>query len=199
MIYWVKASFIDSLKNTNFVPYQKTKLKNQTGKVGEAFNYTIPDSSFIDDDGNNTITCYVTSRLPLGLDYDPDTRTFSGIPTEAGTFTVSIKAIDEANASVSATFSLKIGNPSGVDNQTLDASIRVFPNPTKGDLTVSFDSTPYDTAIIRITNMIGEEIFSKTIHDIATESINLTSNSKGLYFISLIIDGEIINRKICLE
>jgi hypothetical protein len=85
---WVSASFIETLRNTNFVPYQKTKLKNQAGKVGEAFNYTIPDSSFIDDDGNNTLTCYVTSRLPLGLDYDPDTRTFSGTPTEAGTFTV---------------------------------------------------------------------------------------------------------------
>jgi hypothetical protein len=196
---WVSASFIDSLKHTNFVPYLKNKLPNQTGKAGVSFNYTIPDSAFIDDDGNNTITCYVTSRLPSGLNYDPDTRTFSGIPTEAGSFIVNVKAIDETDASASASFTLKIDNASGINNQTFDQSIRVFPNPTKGAFTVSFGTAAYRTAIIKVYNMTGEEIFSKTICTISDESIDLNSNPKGLYLLSLIIDGAIINRKICLE
>jgi len=60
-------------------------------------------------------TCSVTSRLPFGLDYDPDTRVFSGTPTEAGTYTVSIKAPDEAYTYVSASFILKIDHASGIN------------------------------------------------------------------------------------
>jgi len=84
-VYWVRIdNIIDSLRHTNFLPYLKTKLKSQTGKVGEPFSYTIPDSTFIDDDGNNTLFCNVSSRLPAWLNYDPETRSFTGIPTESG-------------------------------------------------------------------------------------------------------------------
>ncbi len=198
-LFWVSTSFITTLKNTNFVPYQKTKLKNLTGKVGDSFNYTIPDSAFIDDDGNNTLTCYVTSRLPLGIDYDPDTRTFSGSPNETGTFTVNIKAIDEADAYVSTSFTLKIDNASGINNLSSDESIRVYPNPTKGDITLAFGTIAFQTANVKITNITGAVLFSKTISKSASECINLSANPKGLYFLSLTIDGVTINRKICLK
>jgi len=198
-LYWVSTSFIETLKNTNFVPYLKTKPKNQTGKVGESFSYTVPDSTFIDDNGNSTLTYFVTSRLPSGLDFDSDTRTFYGTPTEAGTFTVTVLATDAAEVSASTTFSLKINVASGIDNQDLDEKIRLFPNPVKDKLQLSFGTEAYRNANIMISNISGEIVVSSLVNHGSTATIDLTGKAPGIYFLLLNIDGEIINRKFCLE
>jgi hypothetical protein len=199
VVYWISASFIEILRSTNFVPYLKTKPKNQSGKVGESFSYLIPDSTFIDDDGNETLTWHITSRLPAGLDFDTETRTLSGIPTESGTFTVSVLATDAAEASASATFSLKINVASGIDDRESNQNIRLFPNPVKDQLHLSLGSEAYRNANIMISNMSGKEIVSSSIHQGSTVTIDLTGNPGGFYFLMLTIDGEIINRKFYLE
>jgi len=59
--YWVKIdNIIDSLRNTNFVPYLNQAIPNQSVDSSQSFNYTFPDSTFIDDDGNNTLTYSAT-------------------------------------------------------------------------------------------------------------------------------------------
>ncbi|MFA6127737.1 MAG: putative Ig domain-containing protein [Bacteroidales bacterium] len=198
-IYWVSTSFIETLKNTNFVPYLKSKPKNQTGKVGELFNYVLPDSTFIDDDGNNTLTCYITSRLPSGLEFDSETLTLAGTPTEAGTFTVTVLATDAVEASASTTFSLKINVASGIDNQGLNQNIRLFPNPVKDKLHLSFGTGAYRNANIMISSIAGEIVVSSIMHRGSTATIDLTGKAPGIYVLRLSIDGEIINRKFCLE
>jgi len=160
-VYWVRIdSMIDSLKHINFLPYLKTKLKNQTGKVGVPFSFTIPDSTFIDDDGNNTLSCDVSSRLPAWLNYDPDTRSFTGIPTESGNLNITVKVIDADGASASTYFSLKVENASSSMNQPLEQSFRCFPNPAKDKIYLSFGTEEYCNANVLITDRIGKEIFS---------------------------------------
>ncbi|MGD1047052.1 MAG: putative Ig domain-containing protein [Bacteroidota bacterium] len=110
-IYWVKVdSLIDSLKHTNFVPYVKNPIHSQTAIKDSSFNYQIPDSTFIDDDGNNTLTYSATlingNPLPAWLSFDPATRTFSGTPTAAATISIKVTATDTASASVSSTFNI---------------------------------------------------------------------------------------------
>ncbi|MCX6225161.1 MAG: putative Ig domain-containing protein, partial [Bacteroidia bacterium] len=198
-IYWVSTSFIETLKNTNFVPYLKTKLKNQTGKVGESFSYTIPDSTFIDDDGNNTLTWYVTSRLPEGLNFDADTRTLSGTPSEAETFKVTVLAIDSSEVSVSTTFTLKINNSSGLNIEALEQAVQIFPNPAKDRIYLSIAKADYCQANISITDLSGKQIFSSIIQYSPLAMINLRANPAGIYFLKLTVDGVVINKKILLE
>lgn len=198
-IYWIKADFIDSLSKTNFVPYQRTQIPNQTAKLGSSFHYQIPDSTFIDDDGNSTLTCYVTSRLPEWLNYDPETMSFDGIPTEAGNVNIIVKAIDTDGASASTSFSLKIENASSSINQPLEQSFRLFPNPAKDKIHLSFGTASYGNAKITITDRIGKEIFSEMIHNCSTATIDLQGNSAGMYFLNINIEGMILHKKIILE
>jgi len=198
-VYWVRVdSLIDSLKSTNYLPYLKTKLKTQTAKIGEQFAFTIPDSTFIDDDGNNTLTCNVSSRLPAWLNYDPETRSFTGIPTEAGNLNITVKAIDAEGASASTTFLLKVENSSGFNDQPFEQSIRLFPNPAKGKILLSFGTNTYNDAKVGITDLIGKEVFSGIIHGCSSSTIDLTGNPAGIYFFKLDIDGEVINKRIVL-
>ncbi len=198
-LYWISAGFIDRLRNSNFVPYVKTKLKNQTGKVGEAFNQVIPDSTFIDDDGNNTLSVYVTSRLPNGLNFDSDTRTFSGTPSEAGTFTVTVLAIDSEEASVSTTFTLKINNSSGISVESMERDVVIYPNPARDRIHLSFGNPDNQQATVIITDLSGKQIFSETIRTTSTVTIDLPQSPKGIYLLSLKLGGSVINKKIYLE
>jgi hypothetical protein len=73
--YWVKIdNIIDSLRYTNFVPYLNYQIPDQSMDSSQVFNYTFPDSTFIDDDGNNTLTYSATlyngNPLPVWLSFD---------------------------------------------------------------------------------------------------------------------------------
>ena len=203
-IYWVYAGFIDSLKHTNFIPYFKNQIKKQSDTVGHSFSFTIPDTTFIDDDGNNTLTYSATlstdNSLPKWLQFNPDTKTFSGTLDSIGTFTIKVTATDTDEASVSTTFTLKVvGNPTNLIKQTFEQNIQVFPNPTKDKINISFGSLQYKSAIIEIIDMSGKLISADTYQNISTSTIDLTGNPTGIYFIGINIDGQKFNKKICIE
>jgi hypothetical protein len=109
-IYWASASFIDSLKYTNFVPYLNYQIPDQSFQVGHRCSYRVPDSTFIDDDGNNTLTYTATlsdgSPLPAWLSFDPATQIFTGTPTGVINISVKVTATDSTNASVFCSFTI---------------------------------------------------------------------------------------------
>ncbi len=51
-IFWVRIdNLIDSLKNTNSVPFLQKRLENQVGFVDRNFDFKIPEGAFLDEDG----------------------------------------------------------------------------------------------------------------------------------------------------
>ena len=108
--YWVKIdNVIDSLKYTNFVPYVRNQIKAAPIQLGRLFSFTLPAETFIDDDGNNSLTYSATlsdgSLLPAWLLFDSASQTFSGTPTAATNITVKVTAIDQNSATASCIFS----------------------------------------------------------------------------------------------
>jgi hypothetical protein len=102
-VYWVRIdNVIDSLKNTNLSPYIKSLIQNQSAVAGQPFTFTVPDNIFFDDDSNVPLT-YSSQMLngnpiPEWLVFDPSTRTFSGIPFEAGELIVIVVVTDSEKA-----------------------------------------------------------------------------------------------------
>jgi Tol biopolymer transport system component len=111
-VYWVSISCIDSLRNNNFPPYVNRKIPNQLVRRDSLFNYQIPDSTFVDDDGNNTLTYSATlsdgTSLPSWLNFNPETKTFSGTLTDSGEIILAVTATDTEKESVSCTFAFNI-------------------------------------------------------------------------------------------
>lgn len=113
-IYWVRFDkLFERLKHTNFEPYVKNPVGEQSAIAGQQFSLKIPDDTFFDDDGNNTLSYSVTTgdgkELPAGLGFEPLTRTIQGKPAKSGDYVIKVTATDTAKANVSLAFLLKVG------------------------------------------------------------------------------------------
>jgi hypothetical protein len=207
--YWVKIdNIIESLKYTNFVPYLNYQIPNQSIQTGQPFNYTISDSTFIDDDGNNTLTYSATlsngNPLPAWLSFTPDTRTFTGTPTEAINIGVKITATDSANTIVSCTFGINV-TITGIKEtkKQLPEGINLFqnyPNPFNPSTTIEFAIQKTGRYSLSLYNALGElvkEISDKEYDSgYYKETFNAAGLSSGMYIYRLTGDNANIVRKM---
>jgi hypothetical protein len=201
-LYWVSANFIDSLKHTNYVPYLKSSIKVQTDTVSHSYFYQFADSTFIDDDGNNTLS-YTASLddgtpLPSWLTFNAETRTLSGVPISKGTFKIKMTVTDTANASVSASFNLIIKDTPASLDQNQKQLVSIFPNPSTGMFVMTLIKPDQQTDI-EIYNCLGKLVFSKRIRDKTSEIIDLSGQSKGIYLVKSWTDGKVFKQKITIE
>jgi hypothetical protein len=192
MIFWVNTNFIDSLKNTNFVPYVNRKIPDTTVLINEPFYYTINDSAFIDDDGNETLMIVNETDLPGWLNFNDEIKTFSGTPTTAQELFITISAIDTAEACVSDIFRITVENPD-IIKQTATDILFVSPNPATNRIYINNCEeygTENDYQIL--------DIYGRTLKKgkCVQNSIDISSLSIGIYILKLRINGEIINNKI---
>ncbi|MFC4173382.1 putative Ig domain-containing protein, partial [Microvirga sp. GCM10011540] len=105
----VSDSFTLTVTNTNDAPTVAEEAADQTGKVGQALSLALPATMFADADLDSGDTLTLSAAgLPEGVSFDPATRTFSGAPTAAGTYDVTVTATDSAGEAVSDTFALVV-------------------------------------------------------------------------------------------
>ncbi len=210
-IYWIKVEgLIDSLRYTNFVPYLKFQIPTQSFQAGQLCSYTVPDTIFIDDDGNNTLAYSSTlsngNPLPAWLSFDPATRTFIGIPTEAINISVKVKAIDSANVSVSCTFAINV-TITGIEEskEQLPESINLYqnyPNPFNPTTTIEFAIPKTGRYKLGLFNALGELV--KEISDkeydagFYKETLDAAGLSSGMYIYRLTGNDANIVRKMVL-
>ncbi len=200
-IYWARVDgLIDSLKHTNFIPYIKNKIPDQADTAGHSFNFTIPDSTFVDDDGNSTLTYSAKltngQPLPSWLAFDTIAATFSGTPTDTDTLNIRIKAVDPAGANTSTTFKIAIQESSAI-HQKQGRLIRIFPNPSSGMVNVIMEGSHGKTAMVEVRDYTGRTVLTKSFNN--RTNLNLGGKPAGIYFLKLMLDSEIAIRKVCIE
>ncbi|MGD1045297.1 MAG: putative Ig domain-containing protein [Bacteroidota bacterium] len=198
-VYWVRIdSMIDNLKHTNFIPYVKNPIPNQTDTVGRSFNYQIPDSTFIDDDGNNTISYAATlsngKPLPAWLHFEPSTRIFSGLPDTAAAFYIKVTATDTAKANISCTFRITVVNPTGVEENKERPPKELmlyqnYPDPFNPTTTIAFYLPSKSYVSLKIFDIIGREVATIISEEMSAGSYskqwNAANTPSGVYFYRL--------------
>ena len=98
------------LQIRNTAPTLENTIPNQHAVVGTEFRYAFPSDTF--DDGDGDALTYTATKadgapLPTWLSLNASTRTFSGIPTSAGTVAVKVTASD-GDASSSDEFNIVV-------------------------------------------------------------------------------------------
>ncbi|NVO20180.1 MAG: PD40 domain-containing protein [Bacteroidetes bacterium] len=202
-IYWIKIDdLIDSLSNTNFIPYVRNLVPWQNAFVGQLFTYTIPDSTFFDDDGINTLTYDASlsdgDPLPGWLTFDSLTASFSGFPPAIGILNIRVTAADFAGATTFTTFNLTITTPSSIDQKNGQInSFRIFPNPSSGMLKIVSDELTGKSVQLEIRDITGNLILEDSF--ISDTQKDLSSKPKGVYTIILKTDDRVVTSLICIR
>jgi VCBS repeat-containing protein len=114
----------------NDIPVLATPLADQAAVSASAFSFTVAANSFADVDGDSlsyTATRGDGSALPSWLNFNPNTRTFSGTPSssDVGSLEVRVRASD-GEYSTSDTFVLAIadGQPKPVPGDSGNNALR---------------------------------------------------------------------------
>jgi large repetitive protein len=91
-----------TIKVTNLKPVVENPIVSPApGTYGSAFSFQFPANTFTDPD-NDPLT-YTAAGMPPGITFTGSTRTFSGTPTQAGVFQVSVAATDGGTPSLTVT------------------------------------------------------------------------------------------------
>ncbi len=91
-----------------------SEIANQNAYYSELFEFTLPENTFIDTNDGDILT-YQSSlsdnnSLPIWLQFNPETKTFTGTPNAVSVFSIKITAVDLLGLSVSQNFLLTV-NP----------------------------------------------------------------------------------------
>ncbi len=185
-IFWVKIdSIIDSLKNTNYVPYVLNPIPDQSGIHLNSYSYTIPDTIFNDDDGNNTLTISATlsngDSLPDGLTFYLSENKISGVLKNAGTFDIKVIATDTAGETASDIFELTVNDTTtSINTCNTFKDLELFPNPSNRSIYIRTGSSlpvfEYYT-IIDVNGIVVKKSLFKS------EEIDISQISQGVYYI----------------
>ena len=82
------------------------------------------------------------------------------------------------------------------------ANLDVYPNPSRDIFNISFTSETVQDLRVRILNVVGEEIILEDLQQFVgeyTKSIDLTTYTKGVYFLEITTDNGVVNKKLILQ
>jgi len=110
--------------------------------------------------------------------------------------------VTDANGCVSDTSFFKVDwIHTSVEDFNIDR-LSIYPNPSRDIFNIEFTSLLRQNLEIRIINSIGEIIYLENLENYTGEyskSINLKEYSKAFYFLEIITNGGIINKKLILQ
>ena len=95
-------------------------------------------------------------------------------------------------------FNINVISPSaiGIEENNLP-NLSLYPNPTTGSITIDLEETKSNLNL-SLTNALGQVVLTKNYR--STNHINIDLDTpKGVYFLRLEVDGEVITKKIIKE
>ncbi|MCW5554738.1 MAG: DUF4082 domain-containing protein [Verrucomicrobiae bacterium] len=141
------ATLTITITAVNDAPVVANPIPDQFGMYGAAFEFEFDANTFADVDGD--ALGYTVSGLPAGLGFDGNARRISGVPEQAGEFTVEVAAADDGLPALSVTnaFTLSLAKaPATVWlnglAQTYDGTARVVTAGTEPEalgVTITYD------------------------------------------------------------
>ncbi|MHA6246398.1 T9SS type A sorting domain-containing protein [Pontibacter sp. CAU 1760] len=91
-------------------------------------------------------------------------------------------------------------NPLNLDSS--EGNVAIYPNPSNGVFTISISNLESRKVVLRIMNVIGNEILHETLTRTdgqLSKTVDLNRYAKGLYYVKLEADGHSIVRRVVVK
>ncbi|MDC0204175.1 T9SS type A sorting domain-containing protein [Flavobacteriales bacterium] len=88
-----------------------------------------------------------------------------------------------------------------IDENTFNGNLSIYPNPSKGNFMLELHGVENDTYTLIITDLLGKEIFIKTIDvkEFIKENIDISTYSQGTYLLNIANSTSTITKKLIIE
>lgn len=89
----------------------------------------------------------------------------------------------------------------GVTELSDEDMLKIAPNPSTGVFNVSIDLPTNETVSVAVYNMLGEKISDVVDTELqnGTYTIDMSGNTDGVYFVRMVVNGKVFNRKVVLS
>jgi len=149
---------------------------NATGSVGQTYTWDFGDGTT----GSGMITSHTY--------------------TSGGSFTACLVVADQ---SCNTTDSIcQTVAPFEIQESLLAQSLNVFPNPNNGKFRVEFQVEGLKDVSIRVSTLLGQEVYSSKPGNISgefKEEIDLSGEASAVYVLQIITDENVVSRRITIR
>ncbi|MDB9895431.1 T9SS type A sorting domain-containing protein, partial [Flavobacteriales bacterium] len=81
-------------------------------------------------------------------------------------------------------------------------NLDVYPNPSRDIFNVTFVSEDVQDLEVKVINVVGEVVYTEALEQFVgeyTKQIDLTDNSKGVYFLEITTTNGVVNKKLIIQ
>ena len=197
---FITDTVCDNATNLTAAPVNSTKTYFcWTNPASHAFvrlkyREDVPGSSFSNIGGfgvMNPANCKDKNGITPGLDYRVMWRTWcnpAGGPYRSPVWDGPVLWTQPT--------SIRVGGGTTISN------LDVYPNPSRDIFNVSFTSEDVQDLDVRIINVIGEVVYTENLNKFVgeyTKQVDLSTYTKGVYFLEITTDNGVINKKLILQ
>jgi hypothetical protein len=89
-----------------------------------------------------------------------------------------------------------------LEGGTAITNLDVYPNPSRDIFNVTFTSEDAQDLDVRVINVVGEVVYTENLEQFVgeyTKQISLEENAKGIYFLEIITNNSMVNKKLILQ
>ena len=201
-------SFFAAIKNGNnacsHIHYQNRNIcTGQSVKVGSNIYSTngIYKDILISVNGcdsvittNLTVNSTFKDTVNITINKGDSIKIGNSIYNSIGTYINTFFAFNGCDSIVTTNLSVL----TGISENTSLKEIIIYPNPTTGICTISLNKKIIDSKIC-VYDLLGNCLLNKVCSNDANQNIDLSSQSKGIYFMEILADGEKVVKKIVLQ
>ncbi len=202
-----EVSFVLTVNPVNDVPYLVTPLPD--GMVNASYSFVLELSAMMgvvfDDVDDDVLEFDVmlegTESLPSWAAIEAGVLTATPMIADTGSYSFVVTATDTSGAMARDTFVLEVdGYPTSIGDIAAGSfELNLYPNPTKGLVTVELQERSATDIEIKVMNLSGAEVFRKNFGANDKIQINLSDQVSGMYMVLIESDGQRVVKKLILD
>lgn len=152
--------------------------------VGNASPMSVPAGGTVNFSNNGSVA--TTYNWTFGDGANSTQGSPSHTYNTDGTYTVVLSG-DLGNCSATDTLTIIVGNggPTSIEDFKIEEAITVYPNPNNGQFNLTIQLPYYQNVTYTLFDAIGKVIQTNSLENVLNfeNSINISNNSKGVYYL----------------